>query len=60
MGYGHNCRWALDERSSAQMIIMLLQKELLTSTTPKSVCGSDFDSTDESGGPVDRLDFSNF
>jgi hypothetical protein len=42
------------------MIIMLLQKELLTSTTPKSVCGSDFDSTDESGGPVDRLDFSNF
>ena len=39
--YGTQLKEALDELESAGMIIDILQKELLTSTTTKNTCGND-------------------
>lgn len=56
------CRWCreyeiqlgenLDEPNSVQMINKLLQKELLSDTTPKITWGIDLDSTDYHGDPA--------
>ena len=39
--YETQLKEALDEHESARMIIDILQKELLTSTTTKNMCGKD-------------------